>query len=155
MLKNCGVEVLFFPPNCTSLLQPLDISTNISIKTIYRNMWTDWHIDPQGNKKMIVTAHKNPDEISNETFLTWVSRTLKEVKKDTIINGWNPLLNGIKGKQELNISNIADISENETREDDIDLLNELIGDEEEKQGFIGEMLNYEVVNDDINMKIKL
>ena len=104
---------------------------------------------------MIVTAHKNHDEISNETFLTWLSRTLKEVEKDTIINGWNPLLNGIKEEQELNISNIADISENETREDDIDLLNELIGDEEEKQGFIGEMLNYEVVNDDINMKIKL
>ena len=108
---------------------------------------------------MIVTAHKNPDEISNETFLTWVSRTLKEVEKDTIINGWNPLLNGIKEEEELNLSNIADIGETETREDDIDLMNELIGDQEEKHGLIEEMLNYEVVNyariDSINMRIKL
>ena len=153
MLSNYGVDVVFFPPNCTSLLQPLDISTNISIKTIYRNLWTDWHIDPQGNKKMIVIEHKkNPDEISNETFLTWLSKTLKEVQKDTIINGWNPLVKGIKEDQASNLSNIADVDEIEG--DDIALIEELIHDQEEEHGFTEEMLDYEVVQDD-DIKIKI
>ena len=63
-----------------------------------------------------------------------------------------------KEEQELNLYNIADISKTDTREDDIHLMNELIGDQEKKDGFIEEILNNEVVNDDridsINMKIK-
>ena len=41
-------------------------------------------------------------------------------------------MKGIKEEQQLNLSNIAHISDTETREDDIDLMNELIGDQEEK-----------------------
>ena len=94
--------------------------------------------------------HKNKDDISNETFITWISRTLKEVKKETIINGWNPLVNGIIEKEHVaNLSNIADIDE--TEEDDNDLINELI---DEGKGFNEEMLNYEVVNDD-EIRIKI
>ena len=54
-------------------------------------MWTDWHCDPEENK-MIILPHKKKDQLSHQTFITWVSRTLELVEKDTIINGWNPLV---------------------------------------------------------------
>ena len=51
MLQPYNVDVEFLPPNCTSLLQPLDIRFNASIKTIYKNMWTDYHIESEEQKK--------------------------------------------------------------------------------------------------------
>ena len=61
----------------------------------------------------------------------------------------------MRNKKSINLFFLSDIY----RVNDIDLMNELIGDQEEKHGFIEEILNYEVVNDDridiINMKIKL
>ena len=152
MLKSQNVDILFFPPNCTSLLQPLDISTNYSIKSIYRDMWTDWHTEPEANKKMVVVSHKKQEEISNETFISWVSRTLKKVEKQTIINGWNPLLSS-KNQSIVSLDTESMIPEyDESDLQDTDIFQDL---EEEEHGFINEMLNYEVImEEDILIKIE-
>ena len=106
---------------------------------------------------MITVAHKNPDEISNETFITWISKSLKQVEKETIINGWNPLVNGLQQEEEF--SNIADIDSNDEGNVDTEgLLNELLGESspEEKEEITVEMLRYEIISDDdITIKIQL
>ena len=37
-LAQCNVDVIFFPPNCTSLIQPLEISVNKRIKDKYKDI---------------------------------------------------------------------------------------------------------------------
>ena len=95
VLSQLNVEVVYFPPNCTSILQPLDIVFNKAVKDQYRDMWMQWQLDPEDNQKMIVIPHKSKNDLTNETFITWLSRSLKSVEKEKIVNCWNPLKNGI------------------------------------------------------------
>ena len=52
ILINLNIDVLFFPPNCSSLLQPLDITTNLAIKHNYYDIWTDFDVDPSENSQI-------------------------------------------------------------------------------------------------------
>ena len=48
LLQSYNVEVIFFPPNCTSL-EPFDIGVNRSIKAKYREIWEQFNSDPESN----------------------------------------------------------------------------------------------------------
>jgi len=155
VLSQLNVEVIYFPPNCTGLLQPLDISFNKEVKDQYREMWLQWQLDPEGNKKMIVIPHKNKDDLTHETLIMWISRSLKLIEKENIINCWNPLKNGIN-KNDLDASNFANCGEEDLGDDDDSIFNDLIDndqssiddeDSDEEQNipeFLAEMLDFEV-----------
>ena len=75
---------------------------------------------------------------------------LKGVSKQTIINGWNPLINGLGNEEVSQISMIADNDNDEARDNDIeDMINEFYIDSNEKMegeyAFVEEMLDFKII----------
>lgn len=44
-LQKENIEVVFIPPNCTSELQPLDLSVNKPLKDHLKTKFTQWYAD--------------------------------------------------------------------------------------------------------------
>ena len=55
---------MYLPANCTSILQPLDISVNKSIKDNYRGIWEKFNCDPENNRNLIA-INKNGQKLQN------------------------------------------------------------------------------------------
>ena len=45
VLKQCGFEIVYIPGNCTSELQPLDLSVNSCLKAELKQRYTMWYAD--------------------------------------------------------------------------------------------------------------
>ena len=98
LLTPYNGKIIFFPPNCTSLIQPLDVGVNRSFKAKYREIWEQFNANPESNRHLIA-FHKDKKkgkmrpltDISNETFIKWLSLSLKNISSETISNSWKPL----------------------------------------------------------------
>jgi hypothetical protein len=163
-IKELGVELMYFPPNCTSLIQPLAIGINKIVKDNYRLKWEIFNCEAKENQNMVVV--KNPravdlENISNETFLKWISDSLSAVSVETIQNSFKILTDANKLNEAFVAfqDNEEEKLENETLESLLKELtekNEADDDNEIEQDneypFIQEMLDYEIC-DSINISL--
>lgn len=79
-LKN--IKVFYFPPNCTSILQPLDLGIIKCFKGYYRRRLIDNVIFKLDNKL------PNPFVIDVKNACDWISGSWNCVKASTIQNCW-------------------------------------------------------------------
>jgi hypothetical protein len=83
-LEELNVHPIYIPSGCTSFLQPLDISTNRSFKSIMRTHWEEWIKLDLGKR----TQSGNNFKIPYDEFLIRVSNTWEKITLDVILNGW-------------------------------------------------------------------
>jgi len=84
---NCyRFDVLKLPPNTTKYLQPLDLSTNRSLKSLYSEKWENYLANLEEDDLTKAGNFKPP---SRETKLDWIGYAWDNIKEETIKNGWN------------------------------------------------------------------
>ena len=86
-IRKLNYDIVFLPANCTGRLEPLDIGVNKVLKDIYRLKWENWFEDIV--KKNILTKAKNFMPPTKELCISWIWKSYKEVKEETIRNSWN------------------------------------------------------------------
>jgi hypothetical protein len=136
----------------------LDVGINKLIKNNYRTIWEKYNceLDEKEKAKLIVNKKKSTgnDNITHETFITWVSKSLRDVPGEIIQNAFNCLIS----KEILDQAMIKNekLDDEESNDDLVDILKELrefsddeLSDEEaeeteERFDFIEDMLCYEI-----------
>ncbi|KAG0437555.1 Tigger transposable element-derived protein 6, partial [Dictyocoela muelleri] len=86
-IKNKShVKLLFFPPNCTSIIQSLDMGIINSFKTKFRQMLTKFQVYSG------LTHDLNQSESLKKVHLMnvvlWITKSHKYVTNETIKNCW-------------------------------------------------------------------
>lgn len=79
-LKN--VSLFYFPPNCTSILQPLDLGIIKCFKGYYRKRIVQNVVFNLDNKV------ENPFAVDVKNACDWIASSWKSVKQSTIRNCW-------------------------------------------------------------------
>ena len=101
MTANPDVEVLFLPPNTTSLIQPMDQSIIATFKSYYIKRIL---------QSMLESFNKSASDYSVKSFwknfniahsVSIVDECWKSMKESTLNNGWNNLLPEIVQKNQL------------------------------------------------------
>ncbi|KAG0429559.1 Tigger transposable element-derived protein 6, partial [Dictyocoela muelleri] len=109
MVENkSNIELLFFPPNCTSVVQPLDMGIIKAFKVKIKQKIT--------NFKVYHALHSNLDhktqikKIKILNVVLWIESSIKLISEDTIKNCWNktglfrgvdPLITNISCEEEI------------------------------------------------------
>ncbi len=70
-------SVYFFPPNSTSLLQPMDLVLNKPFKDRIRIFWEEWMAE---DANISLTKSSYRKSVPRETFIDWVKPGIKLVK---------------------------------------------------------------------------
>ena len=172
LLEPYNVKIIIFPPNCTGLIQPCDIGINRSLKAKYREIWEIFNADPESNRHLIA-IHKQMKkgkvrpltDISNETYIKWISMSLKNITSETIKNSWKPLTS--KDLDQAFIQEEDQLDENIEKINLDEILKEINEKDDEPDeiddddfvsnlpGFCEEMLDFEIDAEDteiINLK---
>lgn len=85
-IEGFRFEVVMLPPNTTKFLQPMDLSTNKSFKSFYRQKYEDYACECIDKN---ITKQGNFQAPSREKRLTWMSDAWENVTEETISNGFN------------------------------------------------------------------
>jgi len=92
------VHAIFFPANCTPLVQPLDHSLNADFKRFYEEQWRIWYHEVSHTK---LTPKGNRRKADNDMILTWIAAAVTaSLTKDHIIRCFAHTLNGDKVMEE-------------------------------------------------------
>jgi len=98
-LSTEDFQIIFFPPNTTALIQPLDQSVIGSLKVSYR-------------KKLILHLLIQPDidliekikKLNLKTVLFLIDDAWRNMNKSVLINGWKAVYDGSTANLELNLT---------------------------------------------------
>ena len=79
-IQALGVEVIFIPPGCTSIVQPVDVGYNKSFKSKMREQYSNWHL------------RQDPDQptpnATRRQVAEWIISAEKGITEETIKNAW-------------------------------------------------------------------
>ena len=79
-IQTLGVEVIFIPPGCTSIIQPVDVRYNKSFKSKMKEQYNDWVLIHDPNQP---TPNATRHDIVN-----WIINSKQAMTQDTIKNAW-------------------------------------------------------------------
>lgn len=85
-----GTNTMFFPPNTTSKLQPLDLAINHPFKLRLRAFWEEWISIELAND---YTNSGYRRQVPRQTFIEWVEAAWAEISEETIINSFSFIRN--------------------------------------------------------------
>ena len=80
------VDILLLPPNTTSIMQPLDIGINKSVKSHIRSKYTDWLIKNIDKTKGLPQLEKKD---RNKLLVRWISESWSSITNVMIKNSFN------------------------------------------------------------------
>ncbi|KAG0441941.1 Tigger transposable element-derived protein 6, partial [Dictyocoela muelleri] len=87
MVNNkSNVELLFFPPNCTTVIQLLDMGIIHSFKTKFKQMLTNFQV-----VEALINNSDQSESIKCVNLLNvvlWIKKSIELVKNETIQNCW-------------------------------------------------------------------
>lgn len=69
-LSKNNIEFEFFPPRLTNVLQPADIVWFKSLKSAYKNLWSDWYV----NEDKAFTKQGNLKSPGYARSIGWISQ---------------------------------------------------------------------------------
>lgn len=92
--NDFGIEILFLPPNCTSLVQPMDQSVIEPLKKHYRDKLMTFLMEEED----WITKLK---DVSVLLALNWISKAWIELANVVFIKSWKPLLSNFEGYRRL------------------------------------------------------
>ncbi|KAG0426074.1 Tigger transposable element-derived protein 6, partial [Dictyocoela muelleri] len=81
-----NIELMFFPPNCTSIIQPLDAIIINSFKFRFKTLMNNFQIH-----NALTNDLTHSDIIKNINLLNvinWIEKAFEEIKPDVIKNCW-------------------------------------------------------------------
>ncbi|KAG0431424.1 Tigger transposable element-derived protein 6 [Dictyocoela muelleri] len=84
--NKSNIELLFLPPNCTSVIQPLDMGIINSFKTKFKQMLTNFQV--------VEALTHNADQTEGLKKITlldvilWIKKSINLIKIETIENCW-------------------------------------------------------------------
>lgn len=84
LLEQQNIHPLYIPAGCTAFLQPLDVSTNRSLKSKLRSNWEEW-IKLQN---AVPTLSGKSFKVPHDEFLTRISEIWDNLTLEVILNGW-------------------------------------------------------------------
>ena len=83
-----GFQFEYFPPNCTPILQPCDMSVNREFKRVWTSCWLDWFIE-YGSSPANWTRCQNPRKASDDVVHRWIARCMEAMTENTVRDSWN------------------------------------------------------------------
>ena len=75
MLEDSNIDVMFVPPHCTDMLQPLDLSVNKSAKDYLKSRFQQWYseqIFEQHNDSTSLQPVKFPMQVMKPLGAQWI-----------------------------------------------------------------------------------
>ncbi|KAG0437110.1 Tigger transposable element-derived protein 6 [Dictyocoela muelleri] len=85
--NKSNIELLFFPPNCTSIIQPLDLGIIHSFKSRFKSLLNNFQIyNALSNDNDQKAINK---KIDFACVIRWVDKSFLEITNDVIKNCWN------------------------------------------------------------------
>ena len=104
-----SVELVFLPPNCTSVLQPMDQGIIRLFKLHYRKQCLKMIID-----HIDKTGARPQEQLNVLQAIEFVKKAWNTVSKDAINNCFLHGFNGSSSKQPVDISELSSLIEQET-----------------------------------------
>ncbi|KAG0427636.1 Tigger transposable element-derived protein 6, partial [Dictyocoela muelleri] len=84
--SKSNVELFFFPPNCTSLIQPLDLGIINAFKHKFKSLLTNFQMyNALSNDLSQTEVFKKIDILC---VMNWIEKSLNSITKETIKNCW-------------------------------------------------------------------
>jgi hypothetical protein len=83
-----GFQFVFFPPNCTPILQPCDMNVNREFKRVWTTCWLDWFIE-YGSTPANWTRCQNPRKAGDDVVHRWIARCMEAMTEKTVRDSWN------------------------------------------------------------------
>lgn len=103
LLDSCGslhrtykpedTDVMFFPPNTTSELQPMDLGINHPFKQSIRLEWEKWISEDVNTIRTLSGSRKVVDR---NTFINWVENAWAAISEDSMRNSFKKLFQGLE-----------------------------------------------------------
>ena len=84
-LRAEGINYLFFPPNCTPLLQPCDQNINQIFKKVYRERWEQWYY-ATGCQQF--TEWGNEKKASEDEANEWIAYAIHAISQKVVLDSW-------------------------------------------------------------------
>ena len=78
-LNERHVDIVFVPPDCTGLAQPVDVGIAKPFKDRVRDQWVQWMRQPRP-----LTAAGNLTQPTRQDVITWVTQAWEGVPEETI-----------------------------------------------------------------------
>ena len=88
-LSGHHLPTIFFPPNCTPILQPLDDAINARFKQLYEEQWAAWFREV-GCKR--TTKKGNPKKATEDDLNRWVIAALQQITPELVRASWRHTL---------------------------------------------------------------
>ena len=94
VVDECNSEVIFIPPGCTPLVQPMDVSINRPFKSKMQSQWATWFRDHRA-----VTPRGNLKQPTRQNAIDWVSAAwagipAEMIKESFVLCGITADING-------------------------------------------------------------
>lgn len=143
-LKYRGVKIVFMPPNCSCLLQPMDQTVIKAFKSYYiRNVMFEAFVKVDKGE---TTLAKYLKEFKIDSCIRHVAKAWDEVSVGTMHRSWKQLLPGMFETEEA-----ADDKEGDEDDDDDELDRVLIGRDVEEKAQFDHILEHVDVDDVVDI----
>jgi len=93
LLKDSNIDIVFVPPSCTDMLQPLNLSVNKSAKDYLKSQFQQWYSDQifeQHNDSTPLQPIKFPMQVMKPLGAQWMINfySYMQSKPDIVCNGF-------------------------------------------------------------------
>ena len=93
LLKDSNIDIVFVPPSCTDMLQPLNLSVNKSAKDYLKSQFQQWYSDQifeQHNDSTPLQPVKFPMQVMKPLGAQWMINfySYMQSKPDIVCNGF-------------------------------------------------------------------
>ena len=122
-IQTLGVEVIFIPPGCTSVVQPIDVGYNKSFKCKMRMHYCDW--------LLLQDPDKPTPNATRRDVVNWIINSEQAMTEETIKNAWKRTGYSYFPGEEV-------IPTDHTDDDDDNYLNQEMYNDEDEVGGIDE-----------------
>ena len=79
IVHKCDSDLIFIPPGCTPLVQPMDVSVNRPFKSRMEELWVAWF-----RHHTATTPSGNPKQPTRQNAIDWVSTAWADIPQSII-----------------------------------------------------------------------